>query len=129
MCREGKEVGLEISITLSVIIIVWEKLLTLSIRRSNILLRAELVVGEVPLTSDLAKMHAKGHYCCYFRHKCLQRKCASFCCILIVFSVIFSDVKAEMLPHAKKWSVRKAIRKIQLEMFKDIFYFYLDTNF
>ena len=83
--------------------------LTLSVRRNKILLRAELVVEEVPLTSDLAKMHAKGHYCFYFRHDCLRRKCASFCCILIVFSVIFSDVKAEKLPHTKTWSVRKVL--------------------
>ena len=71
--------------------------LTLSIRRNKILLRAELVVGEVPVTSL----------------KCMQRDITVFTFVTIAYegnvhlSVIFSDVKAEKSPHAKNWSLQK----------------------
>ena len=60
-----------------------------------------------PLTS--LNLHTKRHYCCYFRHKCLWRKSESLCSILIVFSVILSDVKAKTLPLAQKWSGVKVL--------------------
>ena len=55
-----------------------------------------------------------------------------FCCILIVFSVIFSDVKAEKLPHAKKMVSTESVKVRQLAMHIDRFHYvanlYTDEN-
>ena len=71
-----------------------------SSRRSNILLRSRRFCwGSSP---DLANLHAKGHYCCYFHHDCLRRKCASFCCILILFSVIWEQWQSRYVTSPSK---------------------------
>ena len=76
-----------------------------SLRRIKILLLADDFVGEVLLTSDLAKFAHK-HYWCYFRYECLRRKSESFWSCLLCF---LSDVKAETLPLAQKWPVGKGL--------------------